>query len=122
MQKLIEHLTDRQLKIGTVESQFGQFSEELAELIVALNHLRRGRGSAQDVCEEMADVEIMIDEFKHIMKVDHKQFADLKARKLEKWESQIVSKEEVFPPKPQFPHTPITKGLTTSIKPQWDAM
>ena len=33
--------------------------EECAELIVAINHCMRGRATVPEVCEEIADVEIM---------------------------------------------------------------
>lgn len=41
------------------ERNFNHTQEECAELIVAINHYRRGRISAEEVVEEIADVYIM---------------------------------------------------------------
>lgn len=43
-----------------IQSQVDLALEEMAELIVALNHLKRGRGTVAQVHEELADVQIMI--------------------------------------------------------------
>lgn len=58
--------------------QIGQATEELAELIVALHHYERVYNSGLDastrqaymhVAEEIADVEIMLEQIKHIMNI-----------------------------------------------------
>ena len=46
--------------------QVDQLCEECAELIVAVNHMRRGRITPADLIEELADVEIMLDQMKLI--------------------------------------------------------
>ena len=51
--------------------QIRQAQEELAELIVALSHLCRDRkGAADEVAEEMADVEIIMLQLRKIFKND----------------------------------------------------
>lgn len=58
--------------------QIGQAAEELAELIVALHHYERVYDAGLDastrqeymhVAEEIADVEIMLEQIKHIMNI-----------------------------------------------------
>ncbi len=46
-----------------VDAQENQLIEECAELIVAVNHFKRGRVPINKVAEEMADVRIMINQF-----------------------------------------------------------
>lgn len=93
MKDVVKNLTDRQLKLSSIDGQVGQFGEELAELIVALNHYRRGRVDNQDVLEEMADVVILIEEFKYLLGVEDSEFDDIVNSKLEKWEGQIQDSE-----------------------------
>lgn len=45
-------------------AQREQLAEECAELIVAISHFRRGRIGHAELAEEMADVEIMIDQMR----------------------------------------------------------
>lgn len=42
------------------EKQINMAVEEMAELMVALNHWRRGRGTKDEVLEEIADSYIML--------------------------------------------------------------
>ena len=71
--------------------QIGQAAEELAELIVALHHYERVYNSGLDastrqayihVAEEIADVEIMLEEIKHIMNIPEPLIADWKQYKI----------------------------------------
>ena len=69
------------------EDQKDQAKEECAELILALSHYRRGRVKASHVCEEIADVEIMMGQLRKIFgeaKVDR-----AKKEKLERLEKTI---------------------------------
>ena len=54
--------------------------EELAELIVALQHYRRGRCHTPEVVEELADVLIMVEQVTAILDVD----CAVRARKRDK--------------------------------------
>lgn len=56
-----------------VDAQVDQLIEELAELIVAVNHARRSGYVAQDydhVIEELADVEIMLEQMRYVFESD----------------------------------------------------
>lgn len=45
-------------------AQMDQTIEECAELIVALRHYRRGKATDDDVCGELADVAIMLEQMR----------------------------------------------------------
>ena len=49
------------------ESQINQAFEEMGELIVAINHWRRGRATKEDVLSEIADVAIMCEQLCYII-------------------------------------------------------
>lgn len=46
------------------EAQQRQVIEECGELIVAINHYQRGKGTVEDVITEIADVSIMCEQMK----------------------------------------------------------
>lgn len=49
------------------ESQINQAFEEMGELIVAINHWRRGKATKADVFSEIADVVIMCNQLCYIV-------------------------------------------------------
>jgi len=49
------------------ENQMDQAIEECAELIVAIRHYRRGRSGLTAIAEEIADVEIMMTQLRHVV-------------------------------------------------------
>ena len=55
-------LFEQAVKTYGAESQVRKAVEELTELSVALLHSLDGRGDTENIREEMADVEIMIDQ------------------------------------------------------------
>lgn len=57
---------DRWLDDYGIEAQLGQLQEECAELIVAINHYKRGRTDVGRVIEESADVLGMIMQIRHV--------------------------------------------------------
>ena len=72
-------------------NQIGQAAEELAELIVALHHYERVYNSGLDastrqeymhVAEEIADVEIMMDQIRYILNIPEPLIADWKQYKI----------------------------------------
>jgi NTP pyrophosphatase (non-canonical NTP hydrolase) len=62
------------------DNQIFQLFEEMGELTVAINGYRRGRCTLEDVKEEIADVEIMLEQMKIIFNAteedieEHKQY------------------------------------------------
>jgi NTP pyrophosphatase (non-canonical NTP hydrolase) len=50
------------LKRYGAPAQVNMTKEECAELIVALSHFERGRGSKAEIAEEIADVAIMLEQ------------------------------------------------------------
>ena len=49
------------------DNQLDMAIEECAELITAIRHFKRGRCSFQKLAEEVADVEIMMDQIREII-------------------------------------------------------
>ena len=64
------------------ENQLNQAVEELAELIVSINHCRRGRVTADAVASEIADAIIMIEQVAMIFNVDPEKHIDEKMNRL----------------------------------------
>ena len=86
MDKIIKQIADH---YGM--KQIGQATEELAELIVALHHYERVYNSGLDastrqeymhVAEEIADVEIVLEQIKHILNIPEPLISDWKQYKL----------------------------------------
>lgn len=66
-----------------LNAQCNQLVEEMAELMVALNKLHRKKPSAiYDVAEEIADVEIMLEQIKYLLILDEGHIADIKRYKI----------------------------------------
>ena len=73
------------------EKQIDQLIEECAELIVSLQHMKRGRTTWAEVAGEMADVTIMLDQMKTIDTVD-KAVNDMVDYKLKRLEQRLVNR------------------------------
>ena len=67
-------------------AQLNQLQEECAELIASINHYRRGRTLfAEDlanIIEELADVDIMIHQARHILDITGERFPQARNKKL----------------------------------------
>ena len=84
MKDKIEYLADTY----GYESQSLQLVEEMAELTQALNHLRRYKDynefeHRQSVFEEMADVEVMLDQMKYLLNC-HAEVEEYKRYKVDR--------------------------------------
>ena len=68
------------------EAQINQGIEEMAELIQAVNKFRRMRNPVtfDNIAEEIADVEIMMDQYKQIYGIPENEIILLKKRKLDR--------------------------------------
>lgn len=56
------------------DNQIEQTIEECAELIVALRHYQRGKDTINHVCEEIADVSIMLEQMAVIFPINTIEF------------------------------------------------
>ena len=74
-----ENLYQKAVSLWGFESQIQMIIEEMAELTTALCHVLRNRESIEAVMEELADVEIMLNQMKII-------FPSIEAIKKEKLE------------------------------------
>lgn len=92
----VEELTELNLKVAGFygyEAQSNQLVEECAELIQAVNKYRRARGLGQatpvelmaakdNLIEEIADVEVMLDQIKYLLKVHELDIQAVKDKKM----------------------------------------
>lgn len=85
-----------------VENQINLAQEECAELIVALSHNWRGREA--NVVEEIADVQILLDQLKCIFGVGAVEIAIDK--KMERLKERLANKET------SFDYQPLHIGIT----------
>lgn len=86
--KDIDELARAALVLWGKDAQINMASEEAAELIVVLNHFRRGRSTAEDVMGEIADMEILLTELKEIF-IHDDIYTKVINSKLEKLASHI---------------------------------
>jgi hypothetical protein len=52
----------RAIAVWGANAQWRQVVEECAELIVEISHMQRGRATASQITDEVADVQIMLDQ------------------------------------------------------------
>lgn len=82
---------DRAMKQYGVDAQLDMLVEECAELIEAIQHMKRNRCGWNEVAEEMADVRVMINQFHTLDKVSNMIY--IKEReKLERLEERLNEK------------------------------
>lgn len=79
------------IRIYGETSQESLAAEECAELIQAISHKHRGR--AHNIPEEIADVEIMLEQLK-IINDCHNEVAKIREKKLARLKERIESKNE----------------------------
>lgn len=77
-----------------VDNQLFQLDEEMAELIKAVNKWRRNQRPGNeafvaDVAEEIADVEIMLDQLKIMLDIADNEIEDWKYRKIKRLSRNI---------------------------------
>lgn len=81
----------RALKVYGHGAQLGQTIEECAELIVAINHYRRGRLGLEHIAEETADIENMCAQMRVL--VGDAAVDAVKRSKLERFEKRLDAAE-----------------------------
>ncbi len=74
---------EKAIEVFGTEEQFDMLVEELGELIVALNHYRRGRISLNKVLEEVIDVDIMLQQIEYMMHQGKMVYSDESISQLE---------------------------------------
>lgn len=91
------------LRVFTPSEVFGQTSEELAELIQALNKLLRATEKTtpttyadayENVVEEIADASIMLDIITSALEIDTTQLSQVRASKVERLEKRTEALAE----------------------------
>lgn len=79
----------RAIQLWGASAQHNQLIEEMAELTVEICHLYRGRGSNLKIMEELADVEIMIEQIKTL----YPSIEKIKEKKLRRLDLMLPDKE-----------------------------
>lgn len=89
--KEINELYNKAIELWGIESQVKMGIEEASELIQALCKMMRGPNERryQNLCEEIADLEIVMDQIKKIYNIDEKLVNKFKEEKLEKFKNKI---------------------------------
>jgi len=67
-----------------IEHQIAIFTEEAAEVLVAISRHRRQRGTTDDVVEELVDLSIMIGQMRIIYDPDDIKFHDIYKYKIDR--------------------------------------
>ena len=75
-----------------IEKQLHQLAEECSELAVEASHSAR-KGTTVKIIEEMADVEIMIEQIVYLAKIDRKDIEECIQYKLERQMKRIEEEE-----------------------------
>ncbi len=75
-----------------IEKQLHQLAEECSELAVEASHSAR-KGVTVKIIEEMADVEIMIEQIVYLAKIDRKDIEECIQYKLERQMKRIKEEE-----------------------------
>ena len=75
-----------------IEKQLHQLAEECSELAVEASHSAR-KGVTVKIIEEMADVEIMIEQIVYLAKIDRKDIDECIQYKLERQMKRIEEEE-----------------------------
>ena len=100
----MENIYKRAIDVWGIESQSNVMVEELAELTFALMKMRRSGTDEQmvvrydNVCEEIADVRLMLNQMEHIYNKDtidnyYKEKKERTIKKLERYEKDKNYKE-----------------------------
>lgn len=85
-----ENLYQKAASLWGFEFQTRMMIEEMAELTTALCHISRNRGSIEAVMEEIADVEIVLNQ----MKIIFPSIEAIKKKKLERLALRVDEKKE----------------------------
>lgn len=84
----------RAIEVWGVGSQLDQAQEELAECVVAINHLRRDRVGMEKLAEEMADVRLCFDQLEVMFKELGPLIKEAYIRKRNRLEVRVAAAEE----------------------------
>lgn len=83
-----------------VDNQLFQLCEEMAELMKAVNKWRRNKHLAEkypsyvgDVVEEIADVEIMLDQLQIMLNIPHNEVYEMRCKKLDRLSERLEKGE-----------------------------
>jgi len=85
-------ILDRAMKQYGIEAQLDMLVEECSELILAIQHMKRGRVGWDEVAEEIADVIIMTNQF-HTLDGISDMIHKKEREKIERLEKRLNAKK-----------------------------
>lgn len=80
----------------SLEAAYKMLSEEMGELLVAMNHNRRGRVDKEKVCEEAADVMLLLRLLAFILKEEY-TIEDIMDQKAKRFGTRVLGLEQDNP-------------------------
>ncbi|NCE78320.1 hypothetical protein [Turicibacter sp. TS3] len=95
MQGRDSFICKRAVEVFGKDTQVLMYFEEAGELAQAISKYKRGFGKKSDIAEEIADVEIMIEQLKHIYKC-HYPVEIVKQQKLMRLSARVEGKKETM--------------------------
>ena len=87
---------EKAIKYWGKELQVGMLTEEVSELLIAVNKFRRN-DTAQNhfnIVEEIADVRIMLEQIMFLFKITERMVTEREANKLKKLEKMVVESQQ----------------------------
>lgn len=105
-EKRNEAIVKRSINEWGYDINLNQANEELGELLVAINHYRRGRIRSKDVIEEIADVSLILDLITEVIAnqkdmaaiVIKKNIAQVKQQKIDRLEIRLDANNDTLLP------------------------
>lgn len=93
MQDRESFICKRAVEVFGKDTQILMYFEEAGELAQAISKYKRGFGKKVSIAEEIADVEIMLEQLKHVYKCHH-PVEEIKQKKLMRLSTRIEQREK----------------------------
>lgn len=84
-----KELINKSILLWGQQAQFDQLHEEIGELMVALNHLKRNRCELKDVIIELADVRLMLNAIQILLGIKDEEYEAIENGQWAKWKKQL---------------------------------
>lgn len=93
MQGIESFICKRAVEVFGNDTQILMYFEEAGELAQAISKYKRGFGKKDNIAEEIADVEIMLEQLKYVYKCHH-SVDEIKQKKLMRLSTRIEQREK----------------------------
>ena len=89
-----KELINKSILLWGRQAQFDQLHEEIGELMVALNHLKRNRCELKDVVIELADVRLMLNAIQILLGIKDEEYEAIENGQWGKWKKQLEKNQK----------------------------